>query len=98
VTHPVLTCMRCGHEGTDVRMALADLEGEAKQDREPLGRVTVAMPVDESRNGPRALAYAEVPARYGNEPRCRDRAACAARVIADRSPAPAVEEEPAPWL
>jgi hypothetical protein len=96
VTYPVLTCMRCGHEGTDVRMALADLEEEARQDREPMGRVTVAMPDNDSRHGPSGMTYVEVPARYGREPRCRDRAACAARVVADRSPKPV--EEPAPWL
>jgi hypothetical protein len=96
VTHPVLTCMRCGHEGTDVRMALADLEDEAKQDHEPMGRVTVALPESEGRHGPRGLTYVEVPARYGNEPRCRDRGACAARVAADRAPKPV--EEAAPWL
>lgn len=88
--------MRCGHEGTDVEMKLANLEGEASEDGERLGTVTVAMAVDDSRHGPRGMEYAQVPARFGNEPRCHDRAACRGRV-AEAKRTPAVEEV-VPWL
>jgi hypothetical protein len=62
VSRPVLACMRCGNEGPDVVMRLADLEDEAKEDGERLSTVTVAMPVGESRHGVRGIEYSEVPA------------------------------------
>lgn len=88
-----MSCLRCGAESADVRMALVDLEAEAREDGEPLGKVTVAVP-DE--RGPR---YAEVPARYGHEPRCRDRVACRRRVVQAAQPdEQAAAEEVVPWL
>jgi hypothetical protein len=102
-----MSCLRCGDESADVRMALADLEAEAREDGEPLGNVTVAIVDGEDRHQVRGLAYAEVPARYGHEPRCRDRDACRRRSAENRAPEPMVaapatpardEEEVVPWL
>ena len=86
-------------------MRLADLAAEAAEDGEALGMVIVGIPTVEGPRGPRGLEQREVPARYGREPRCADRAACAARAAAAREPmttaAPAapddVEEVPS-WL
>lgn len=100
MSRPVLACLRCGDEGPDVVMRLADLEDEAKEDGERLGTVTVAMPVGESRTGVRGMEYSEVPARYGREPRCRDRDACRMRAAQQRDHvatfAEPAEEVP-PW-
>jgi hypothetical protein len=100
VSRAVLACMRCGNEGPDVVMRLADLEDEAKEDGERLSTVTVGMPVGESRHGVRGIEYSEVPARYGREPRCRDRSACRLRAAQASAPPPpaVVEEEAPPWL
>lgn len=102
-----MSCLRCGDESVDVRMALVDLEAEAREDGEPLGTVTVAIPEVEGPRGPRGMAYAVVPARYAHEPRCRDREACRRRVADSRAPEPMAaapmppahdEEEVVPWL
>ncbi|MEW6223235.1 MAG: hypothetical protein AB1627_01260 [Chloroflexota bacterium] len=101
-----MSCLRCGDESADVRMALVDLEAEAREDGEPLGTVTVAIADGEGPRGPRGLAYAVVPARYAHEPRCRDRDACRRRAADNREPEPlavvppaeAHDEEVVPWL
>lgn len=100
-----LTCLRCGDESPDVRMALVDLEAEAREDGEPLGMVTVAIVSSEGPAGARGMTYAEVPALYAHEPRCRDGDGCRRRVIAQQqpmvagpSPTPDTEEEDIPWL
>ncbi len=105
-----LACMRCGIEGPGVVMRPAFLEDEAAEDGEPLGRVTVAVPTIEGPRGPRGMDIVEVPARYGYEPRCRDRRSCRNRAAAAKRPlptgAPAAapapvaepeEEEAVPW-
>ena len=101
-----MSCLRCGDESADVRMALVDLEVEAREDGEPLGSVTVAIPEVEGPRGPWGMAYAVVPARYAHEPRCRDREACRRRTAENREPqsmavvppAPVDDEEVVPWL
>ena len=102
-----MSCLRCGDESADVRMALVDLEVEAREDGEPLGSVTVAIPEVEGPRGPWGMAYAVVPARYAHEPRCRDRDACRRRAAANREPEPMAvvppvaahdDEEAVPWL
>jgi hypothetical protein len=74
---PVLPCLRCGHEGTDVRVKLVDLEAEAKRDGE---RIRVVEVVTEIRHRHVTERHAStVPERYGTEWRCCDEAACERR-------------------
>ena len=73
-------CLRCGHEGHDVRMALVDLASEAARDGERIRDVEVVREIRHRHITERVVHT--VPERYGYEPRCRDRAACELRLAA----------------
>jgi hypothetical protein len=74
------TCLRCGHEGTDVRITLVDLEREARLDGAEIRRValTLASPVRHTDD----VVLTDVPERYATEYRCRDHRACDERYAA----------------
>ena len=100
----LLTCLRCGEEAPDVRMALVDLEAEAMRDRSSIRVVEVEL-VRQLRHV-QEVTRVQAPERFGAEWRCRDRAACEERYRAMTAPAkpmepPAavlVDEEAVPWL
>lgn len=76
----VLTCMRCGHEGTDVDTALVDLEREAADEGRRV-RIVEVETVTRLRHVEERHVDA-VPERYGAEWRCCDRVACDERYTA----------------
>ena len=100
----LLTCLRCGEEAPDVRMALVDLEAEARRDGTTVRTVEVEIvrPLRHVNEVTKVTALE----RFGAEWRCRDRAACEERYRAMTAPAkpmepPAavlVDEEAVPWL
>lgn len=92
-------CLRCGHEGSDVRTTLVEYD-------DPID-VQVSIPTDATRS---TFETRTVPGRWGAEWRCRDQRACDERleaieaasrpvaVLASSEPdSPAAEEVP-PWL
>ena len=76
----VLTCLRCGHEGTDVRAKLVDLEDEALAEGGRIRSVEVTQEIQHRHVVERRTTT--VPERYGTEWRCRDRVACDQRYAA----------------
>lgn len=95
------TCLACGTTSDDVRMTVVDLEAEGT--KTPDQRVIdVALPSSTDQRGRvTGFDYVQARERYVNEPRCRDKAACRARVRAMESPKPppadAAEEGPS-WM
>lgn len=100
----LLTCLRCGEEAPDVRMALVDLEAEALRDRTPIRVVEVEL-VRQLRHV-QEVTRVKAPERFGAEWRCQDRAACeeryremtAAPEPMGGSPAVTADEEVPSWL
>lgn len=87
---PVLTCLRCGEESTDVRVALVDLEAEAKADGQRIRDVEVVGEIHHRHVVERYRSV--VPERFGTEWRCRDRVACDRRYREMTDP-----KEALPW-
>jgi hypothetical protein len=86
------TCLLCGHEGNDVRVALVEVE-------HPDRMVDVKVPANH-RDGAVEMTVT-VPERYYATPRCRDEMGCrerqAAAELAELSvpePQPVSEQEP----
>jgi len=97
------TCLACGPEGRDVAMVLIDHDDPRSLDYLPVSEqpiVSVPLVSAETNHGITGFEYPEVRERYISEPRCRDKAACAARVKALQPPAaaPADAEEGPTWL
>lgn len=88
----VLSCLRCGHEGTDVHATLVDLEAEAKADGQRIREVEVVIEVEHRHVTERHRSV--VPERYGTEWRCRDRSACDVRYLELAQPK---AEDALPW-
>lgn len=84
------TCLACGASGTDVAMALVEYP-----DPQP---VEVALPVAVDRHG-RVVGneMRRVPGRFGSEWRCRDHAACNARLEEQRRAQAVHDGRAAPW-
>lgn len=80
----VLTCLRCGHEGPDVRAKVVDLEAEARLDGTRVRQVEVVTEVRHRHITERVVDT--VPERYGTEWRCRDVVACEERYRAAQGP------------
>lgn len=77
------TCLACGLEGHDVSMVLIDHDDKRRSDYLTIAEqrvVDVAIVAAEDHRGVKGFEYAQVRERYISEPRCRDKAACAARV------------------
>jgi hypothetical protein len=98
------TCLACTITSHDVAMTLIDLEDKQSPDYVPTAEqrvVSVPLVSAETNRGITGFDYSEVRERYINEPRCRDKKACAARVKALQPapppPADAREEGPS-WL
>lgn len=102
-------CLRCGEMDPDVRMAVVDLEAEAKRDGSSIREVEVVTEIPHRHVTERVSRV--VPERYGAEWRCRDRDACdrryaeqqaemaAAEPMSPPSAPPAdVATEAVPWL
>lgn len=99
----VRTCLACGLEDHDVAMVLIDHDDALRADYLPIADqrvVEVAIVAAEDHRGVKGFDYAQVRERYISEPRCRDRSACAARVVAMEppKPPPADAEEGPSWM
>lgn len=98
------TCLACGVEDRDVAMTLVDRDDKLRPDYLPIAEqrvVDVAIVSAEDHRGITGFDYAQVRERYISEPRCRDKAACAARVKAMEAPTPPpadVEQEGPSWM
>lgn len=79
-----MTCLRCGHEGPDVRSTIVEYE-------DPVD-VEVSIVTDASRQ---SWEQRTVPGRFGKEWRCTDRLGCDARTAALEKPMPATQPAPA---
>lgn len=101
MTRELLTCLRCGHTAPDVAVTIVDLEAEAAAEGRRVRTVEVEhrwplARVDE-------VTVQRVPERYAPEYRCRDRAACDRRYLAQAEPMPepsstAADDEVVPWI
>jgi len=95
-------CLRCGHQGTDVAAKLVNLEAEAQAEGTRVRSVEVVQEIEHRHVTERRAVT--VPERFGAEWRCRDRAACDARLAGVSPmavPPPAAsdgEEEVPSWL
>lgn len=88
------TCLACGDTSDDVRMTVVEVEPDEQR------IVEVPIVSAEERGQIRGFDYVPALERYASEPRCRDKAACRARVEAMEAPKPApadVEEGPT-WM
>lgn len=87
-----MSCTACGIEDYEVRMRLVDLVTEDGLAELELPVTRVSLPAHRMQDPDDTV---EAHQRYVREPRCRDRSACRARVVAYETPAP-VQPPPAP--